>query len=135
MFNFSREVHCLRTHKFNFLTTFSLKMSLTVLFTHLKIILLQYFQFLVFSYIETDPMYSNYVLRYKIINNHKLCLEYIQLLLSYTCVYIINETVLCFVTLFFSSCCKRQASNFSVMNSNSCMHGCMSRCKLSFYFI
>ena len=38
-------VHCLRTHKFYFLVTFSLKMGLTILFTHLKIILLQYFQF------------------------------------------------------------------------------------------
>ena len=38
-------VHCLWTHKFHFSTTFSLKMGLTVLFTHLKIILLQCFQF------------------------------------------------------------------------------------------
>ena len=34
-----------KTHKSHFSTTFSLKMGLTVLFTHLKIILLQYFQF------------------------------------------------------------------------------------------
>ena len=33
-------VHCSRTHKFHFSTTFSLKMGPTVLFTHLKIILL-----------------------------------------------------------------------------------------------
>ena len=32
-------------HKPHFLTTFSLKMGLTILFTHLKIILLLYFQF------------------------------------------------------------------------------------------
>ena len=38
-------VHCLRTHKFHFSVTFSLKIGLTILFTHLKIILLQYFQF------------------------------------------------------------------------------------------
>ena len=38
-------VHCLRTHKFHFSVTFSLKMSPTILFTHLKIILLQCFQF------------------------------------------------------------------------------------------
>ena len=37
-------VHCLRTHKFHFLSIFSLKMGPTVLFTHLKIILLQWFQ-------------------------------------------------------------------------------------------
>ena len=38
-------VHCLRTHKFNFLSNFLLKIGPTVLFTHLKIISLQYFQF------------------------------------------------------------------------------------------
>ena len=32
-------VHCLRTHKYHFLTIFSLKMDFPVLFTHLKIIL------------------------------------------------------------------------------------------------
>ena len=37
-------VHCSWTHKFYFLATFSLKMGPTVLFTHLKIILLQWFQ-------------------------------------------------------------------------------------------
>ena len=49
---FSREcwlfewtVHCLQTHKNHFSTTFSLKMGLTILFTYLKIILLQCFQF------------------------------------------------------------------------------------------
>ena len=31
------------THKYHFLVTFSLKMDLTILLTHLKIILLQYF--------------------------------------------------------------------------------------------
>ena len=46
-------VHCSRIHKFHFLTNFSLKMGLMVLFTHLKIILLQCF--LVFSCIQTDP--------------------------------------------------------------------------------
>ena len=38
-------MHCSRTHKHHFSVTFSLKMSLTILFTHLKIILLQCFQF------------------------------------------------------------------------------------------
>ena len=56
----SAPVYCLRTHKFHFSTTFSLKMSPTVLFTYLKIILLQCFQFSVFSFskinsIQTDP--------------------------------------------------------------------------------
>ena len=36
----SISVHCSRTHKFHFSATFSLKMGSTVLFTHLKIILL-----------------------------------------------------------------------------------------------
>ena len=38
-------VHCLRSHKLHFSAIFLLKMSPTVLFTHLKIISLQYFQF------------------------------------------------------------------------------------------
>ena len=55
-------VHCSRSHKLHFLSTFSLKMGPTALFTHLKIILLQYFQFSVFSFskissIQTDPTY------------------------------------------------------------------------------
>ena len=41
----SVSVHCLWTHKFHFSVTFSFKMSPTALFIHLKIILLQYFQF------------------------------------------------------------------------------------------
>ena len=41
----SVSVHCSWTHKYYFLTTFSLKMGLTALFIHLKIILLQCFQF------------------------------------------------------------------------------------------
>ena len=57
-------VHCSRTHKFHFSATFSLKMGLTVLFTHLKNILLQYFQFQFsvsakISSIQTDPEYLN----------------------------------------------------------------------------
>ena len=52
-------VHCLRTHKYYFLTIFSLKIGPMILFTHLKIILLQYFQFSIFSFskissIQTD---------------------------------------------------------------------------------
>ena len=38
-------MHCSRTHKFHFSAIFSLKISPTALFTHLKIILLQCFQF------------------------------------------------------------------------------------------
>ena len=53
-------VHCSCTHKFHFSTTFSLKMGLATLFTHLKIILLQCFQFqfsvsVTISSIQTDP--------------------------------------------------------------------------------
>ena len=43
-------VYCSRTHKFHFSATFSLKMGPTVLFTHFKIILLQYFSVFSFSF-------------------------------------------------------------------------------------
>ena len=48
------------SYKLHFLSTFSLKMGLTILFIHLKIILLQCFQFLVFNFskinsIQIDP--------------------------------------------------------------------------------
>ena len=50
------------SHKVHFSATFSLKLGLTTLFRHLNIILLQYFQFSVFSFnkissIQTDPKY------------------------------------------------------------------------------
>ena len=53
------------THKSHFLVTFSLKLGPTILFTHLKIILLQYFRFSVFSFskinsIQTDPLFYFY---------------------------------------------------------------------------
>ena len=50
---FSQSVHIVHyswTHKFHFSATFSLKMDFTVLFTHLKIILLQYFSVFSFSF-------------------------------------------------------------------------------------
>ena len=53
----SARIHCLWTHKYHFSIIFLLKMSHTILFTHLKIILLQYFQFFSFnkiSSIQTD---------------------------------------------------------------------------------
>ena len=43
-------VYCSRTHKFHFSATFSLKMGLTILFTHLKIISLQCFSVFSFSF-------------------------------------------------------------------------------------
>ena len=43
-------VHCLQTYKFYFLATFLLKMGLTILFTYLKIILLQYFSIFSFNF-------------------------------------------------------------------------------------
>ena len=53
----SASVHYSRTHKFHFLTTFSLKIGLTVLFTHLKIILLV---FSVFSFqFQQNKFYQN----------------------------------------------------------------------------
>ena len=58
---FSQSVHTVhysRTHKFYFSTIFSLKISPTVLFTYLKIILLQCFS--IFSCIQTDPHSLHY---------------------------------------------------------------------------
>ena len=43
-------MHCSRTHKYHFLSTFSLKMGPTILFTHLKIISLQRFSVFNFSF-------------------------------------------------------------------------------------
>ena len=48
-----------RTHKLHFSAIFSLKMGLMALFTHLKIILLQYFQF------QQNKFYPNGPLKYK----------------------------------------------------------------------
>ena len=49
-------VHYSRTHKFYFSATFSLKMSPTVLFTHLKIILLQCFSVFSFQLYPNGPL-------------------------------------------------------------------------------
>ena len=62
-------VHCSQTHKFRFLVTFSLKMGLTILFIHLKIILLQCFQFQFsvstkISSIQMDPYIYIYIYIY-----------------------------------------------------------------------
>ena len=43
-------MQCSRTHKLHFSATFSLKMGLTAFFIHLKIILLQCFQFTFFNF-------------------------------------------------------------------------------------
>ena len=43
-------MYCLRIHKYHFLSTFLLKIGLTILFTHLKIILLQCFSVFSFSF-------------------------------------------------------------------------------------
>ena len=47
-------MHYSRDPQIRILANFSLKLGPTVLFTHLKIILLQYFQFSVISSIQTD---------------------------------------------------------------------------------
>ena len=53
-------IYCSRTHKFYFLSIFSLKMGPTLLFTYLKIILLQCFQFSVFSFqFQQNKFYPN----------------------------------------------------------------------------
>ena len=48
-------VHCLRDPQVLFSAKTILKLGLTVLFTHLKIILLQHFQFLAISSIQINP--------------------------------------------------------------------------------
>ena len=47
---FQHKLYCLRTHKFHTSATSSLKMGPTLLFTHLKIILLQYFSVSIFIF-------------------------------------------------------------------------------------
>ena len=61
----SVSVHCLQIHKFHFSAIFSLKMGLTALFTHLKIILLQcfQFQFLVSAKISSIQTYPKSIIR------------------------------------------------------------------------
>ena len=54
-------VHCSWTHKFHFSVTFSLKSGPTVLFTYLKIILLQYFLVFSFQLYPNGPLISPFV--------------------------------------------------------------------------
>ena len=49
-------MHCSRTRKY-FFSKSTLKLGPTVLVTHLKIILLQYFQFSTISDIQIDPYF------------------------------------------------------------------------------
>ena len=69
-------VHCLQTHKFHFSAIFSLKMGLTVLFIHLKIILLQYFSVFSFSFqlYPNRPLVSNTCHLYLIISGLSILL-------------------------------------------------------------
>ena len=48
-------MHCSRDPQVLFSAKLSLKLSPTALFTHLKFILLQYFQFLTINGIQTNP--------------------------------------------------------------------------------
>ena len=48
-------VHCLRDSQVQKNTNIKLKLGLTAVFTHLKTILLQYFQFSIINSIQTDP--------------------------------------------------------------------------------
>ena len=52
------------THKLHFSATFSLKMGLTALFTHFKIILLQYFQFSIFNFSKISGSQINFKVRF-----------------------------------------------------------------------
>ena len=48
-------IHCLQIYKLHFLSIFFIKNE-SVLFTHLKIILLQYLQFSIFSFSKTSSI-------------------------------------------------------------------------------
>ena len=48
-------MHCSQIHKFYFSATFSLKMGLTVLFTHFTVFFSFQFQFSAFGCIQTNP--------------------------------------------------------------------------------
>ena len=63
----SREQCTDGTHKLHFLVIFLLKMGLIVLFTHLKIILLQYFQFSIVSKPTLNIFYMS-IFKYMIKN-------------------------------------------------------------------
>ena len=64
---FQHKFYCSRTHKFHFSATFSLKMGPTILFTYLKIILLQYFSVFSFSFqfsaVSKRTLTTNYQLQ------------------------------------------------------------------------
>ena len=47
---FQHKFYCLRTHKYHFSATSSLKMGPTLLFTRLKVILLQYFSVSIYNF-------------------------------------------------------------------------------------
>ena len=63
-------VYCSRTHKFHFLSIFSLNMGPTALFTHLKIILLQCFQFSVFNFSKINSIQTLIILRLSCFHIH-----------------------------------------------------------------
>ena len=64
----SASVYYSRTHKFHFSVIFSLKIGFTILFTHLKIILLQYFQFQQNKFNSIRPIEKT---RLKTFSSHK----------------------------------------------------------------
>ena len=72
------------SHKLHFLSTFSLKMGLMILFTYLKIILLRYFQFPVFNFnkissIQTDPGWHNWTSALRNRFPRKFVIQFIKL--------------------------------------------------------
>ena len=90
----STSVHYLRIHKFHFLLIFSLKIGPTVLFTHLKIILLQCFQFSIFSNNKFNPNTPSMSL---------ICLVFMVLVLHCFSFVTIVLCSLVFVFFFFIS--------------------------------
>ena len=124
---FCEQVHCSRTYKLHFLSTFSLKIGPTVLFTHLKIILLQYFQFSIFNFskissIQTDPKNLVYFLVYHMhqISNYDQC----SIIWHYVTVWITLILASTFPKLhfsfFFFFFCSAAIVDF--VNCEQCIH-------------
>ena len=73
-FTFQHKFYCLRIHRFHFSTTFSLKMGPTILFTYLKIILLQYFSVFSFNF-QFSTVSKRIQIFYTFYNRVEQCLQ------------------------------------------------------------
>ena len=86
-------MHCSWDSQTSFLVKFLLKMGSTALFTHLKIILLQYFQFLVFMYSAISGIQTNHTC---VLGMDEIC----QLILLFSLFLLLFMTPSHFLILF-----------------------------------